>query len=72
MENLLGAILRIDVDNIDNGLNYALPSDNPFVDTEGARPEIYAYGLRNPWRFSFDTRMEIYGPAMWVRVKRKK
>ncbi|RRQ47647.1 glucose sorbosone dehydrogenase [Maribacter algicola] len=54
--NLLGAILRIDVDNTGNGLNYAIPNDNPFVDTENARPEIYAYGLRNPWRFSFDVR----------------
>lgn len=55
LENLLGAILRIDVDNTDTNLNYAVPNDNPFVATQNARPEIYAYGLRNPWRFSFDT-----------------
>jgi glucose/arabinose dehydrogenase len=48
---LLGAILRLD---IDGGEPYAVPPDNPFVDREGARPEIWAYGLRNPWRFSFD------------------
>lgn len=54
LENLLGAILRIDVNNQNEGLEYAIPSDNPFVDTENARPEIYAYGLRNPWRFSID------------------
>lgn len=52
---LLGNILRVDVDNEEDGNNYAIPSDNPFVDNdEGYREEIYAYGLRNPWRFSFD------------------
>jgi glucose/arabinose dehydrogenase len=47
----LGKILRLDVDN---GSPYAIPPDNPLVNRPGARPEIWAYGLRNPWRFSFD------------------
>jgi glucose/arabinose dehydrogenase len=52
--NLLGALLRIDPAGGGDGTGYAIPPDNPFVDEPGARPEIWAYGLRNPWRFSFD------------------
>lgn len=55
LSNPLGAVLRIDPhgSNSANG-QYGIPSDNPFVATAGAAGEIYAYGLRNPWRFSFD------------------
>lgn len=51
----LGKILRIDIDNQDSGLEYAIPSDNPFTDSSGSiLKEIYAWGMRNPWRNSFD------------------
>jgi putative heme-binding domain-containing protein len=52
--DLLSSILRIDVNRAANGKAYAVPSDNPFIATPGARPEIWAYGFRNPWRMSFD------------------
>ncbi len=50
-QTLLGKLLRIDVDS---GQPYGIPPDNPFVKREGFRPEIWAIGLRNPWRYSFD------------------
>lgn len=52
--NLLGKLLRIDVEHGDPNQPYRIPPDNPFVNTAGYRPEIWAVGLRNPWRFSFD------------------
>jgi CubicO group peptidase (beta-lactamase class C family)/glucose/arabinose dehydrogenase len=51
----LAKILRIDVDRKDPGKQYAIPNDNPFVGKTGALPEIWAYGLRNPWRIAFDS-----------------
>jgi glucose/arabinose dehydrogenase len=51
LDTLLGKILRLDVDS---GTPYTVPPTNPFVGRPGARAEIWAYGLRNPWRFSFD------------------
>lgn len=54
LSTLLGKILRIDVDRRDGQSAYGVPPDNPFVDRARAAPEIWAYGLRNPWRFAFD------------------
>lgn len=54
LETLLGSILRINVDRKDEGKNYSIPKDNPFVRHERARSEIWAYGLRNVWGMSFD------------------
>jgi glucose/arabinose dehydrogenase len=56
LSTLLGAILRINIDMSGPGSNYSIPQDNPFAgNSKGYREEIYAYGLRNPWRFSFDS-----------------
>lgn len=52
--DLLSSILRLDVNQKAQGKNYSVPADNPFLKTPGARPEIWAYGLRNPWKISFD------------------
>jgi len=52
--DLLGSVLRISVDQADPRYPYSIPRDNPFVNAPGARPEIWAYGLRNPWKMSFD------------------
>ncbi len=53
IDNLESAILRIDVDNREGELAYRIPNDNPFVGRPGARGEIWAYGLRNPWKIAF-------------------
>lgn len=62
LSTLLGKVLRLDVSRSCGELAYCVPRKNPFVGTPGARPEIWAYGLRNPWRFSFDAR----GGSLWL------
>lgn len=74
LSNWFGKILRINVDNSTPAQPYTIP-DNPFVSVPGAAPEIYAYGVRNPWRFSFDPPTgQIWlgdvGYATWEEVDR--
>lgn len=56
ISDLLSSILRIDVRQATQDRPYSIPPDNPFVNTPGARPEVYCYGLRNPWRMNFDSK----------------
>ncbi|HYV40123.1 MAG TPA: PQQ-dependent sugar dehydrogenase [Gemmataceae bacterium] len=62
LNTLLAKILRIDINSKDPGKNYAIPKDNPFVNSKEARPETWAYGLRNVWRMAFDHK----SGALWA------
>ena len=62
LQTLLGKILRIDIDNTNGTNNYDIPSDNPFVEDSNSLDEIWAYGVRNPWRFSFDSESD----ELWI------
>lgn len=69
VSDLLSSILRIDVRRREGGRPYAIPADNPFVGVARARPEIWCYGLRNPWRMSFDRKTGLLwlGDVGWER-----
>ncbi len=71
--DLLASILRVSVDQTDLGHTYGIPPGNPFVNVPGARPEIWAYGLRNPWKMSIDRQTgELWvgdvGQDLWESV----
>lgn len=73
LSTLLGTILRIDVNQTDGERKYGIPADNPFVNVADARPEIYAYGIRNPWRIAFDKQSGLLwigdvGQELWEEV----
>jgi glucose/arabinose dehydrogenase len=75
ISDLLSSILRIDVNRQEQGKNYAVPPDNPFIGMPEARPEVWAYGFRNPWRMSFDHQSgELFvgdvGWELWEMVHR--
>lgn len=64
--DILCCILRIDIDDPEVGNQYEIPKDNPFVDIENVRPEIWAFGLRQPWKMSFDSRGRLWvGEVGW-------
>ena len=71
--SFLGCVLRIDVDHKSDGKNYAIPKDNPFVGHKGIPGEIYASGIRNPWRVSFDKKTGSFwladvGQDLWEEI----
>lgn len=73
LSSYLGSILRIDVNHGVDGKNYSIPADNPFLNVAGAKPEIFAHGVRNPWRFGFDKKtgnlwLGDVGQELWEEV----
>lgn len=72
IDDVLGAILRIDVDRPADGRPYSIPADNPFVNVAGARPEIWSFGHRQVWKFSFDPHGRLWagevGQDLWEMI----
>ncbi|TGL64732.1 PQQ-dependent sugar dehydrogenase [Leptospira kmetyi] len=71
-KTLLGSMLRIDVNSSEGGKGYSVPKDNPFIDNACCAPETFAYGFRNPWRYSFDPQGRLIvadvGQDLWEEV----
>jgi len=71
-ETFLGSMLRIDVNSMEGSKPYKIPDDNPFLGKKGFAPEVFAYGFRNPWRYSFsnDGRMIVsdVGQELWEEI----
>lgn len=72
VDDLLSVIMRIDVDHADPTRPYLIPEDNPFVNDPDARPEIWCFGLRNPWRMCFDKQGQLWvgdvGQDLWEMI----
>lgn len=73
LSTLMGCVLRIDVDSTSKGRKYGIPADNPFVDQKDVPDEVYAYGIRNPWRVAFDRKTGSFwladvGQDLWEEV----
>ena len=73
VDDLLASILRVDVDRTESGRPYSIPADNPFVGMPEARPEVYSYGHRNVWKFSFDREGRLWagdvGQDLWEMIE---
>src|SRR5262249_38109058 len=74
LSDLLASIVRIDVDHPGKDRPYSIPADNPFVNHKEARPEVYAYGVRQPWKFDFDRKGNLWagevGQDLWDMILR--
>lgn len=72
VDDLFSVMVRLDVDHPDPGKAYSIPKDNPFIHMAGARPEIWAHGFRNPWRFCFDDAGRLWcgdvGQDLWEMI----
>lgn len=70
--DLLSAVLRIDIDHPEQSKAYGIPKDNPFINVKNVRPEIWAFGFRNPWKMSFDEKKRLWvsdvGWELWETI----